>query len=262
MEVVRSRQNAGLKHLLRLAEDGRTRRQLGLTLLDGDHLLRACRAGGGQLQQLVVAESASSLDLAPYLDSDNRVPVLYLADALFRLLSPVATPTGMLGVMAIPAASAWCHTAAAVLLDDVQDPGNLGGLLRTAVAAGIGQIALSPGCADVWSPKVLRAAMGAHFGLQCMERANLAELARKQCGPVLVTTLDGAVEWHAPDLRGPVTFIFGNEGQGVSPDVAAAATQRIRIGMPGPMESLNVAAAAAICLFERVRQLKQAHLTP
>ncbi|MDH4276009.1 MAG: RNA methyltransferase, partial [Gammaproteobacteria bacterium] len=147
------------------------------------------------------------------------------------------------------------HTpACAVLLENIQDPGNLGGLLRTAAAAGAGAVYLSAGCTEAWSPKALRAGMGAHFLLQIHEQQDLTKIATQYTTSV-ATQLHAANSIYDVVLGDSVAFIFGNEGAGLSADLARCATHHVHIPMPGKMESLNVAAAAAICLFERVRQL-------
>ena len=136
----------------------------------------------------------------------------------------------------------------------VQDPGNVGAILRTAAAAGVGQALLGPGCAAAWSPKVLRAGQGAHFALAIHEDADLGAFMADYRGTTAVTCLDGATPLYAATWNGPLAWVFGAEGQGVRRELIDAAGLRIRIPMPGAVESLNVGAAAAICLFESVRR--------
>jgi TrmH family RNA methyltransferase len=144
----------------------------------------------------------------------------------------------------------------ALLLEDIQDPGNLGSMLRSAAAAGCDAVFLSQGCADAWSPKVLRAAMGGHFVLRIYERQDLPDVAKAFSGTLLATSLQAIHSLYDCDLRGNVAFLIGNEGAGLSADLLNRATQKISIPMPGKVESLNAAAATAICLFEAVRQRK------
>ena len=143
-----------------------------------------------------------------------------------------------------------------LLLEGIQDPGNLGSLLRSAVAAGLKQAFLSKGCVFAWSPKVLRAGQGAHFFLDLHESAPLTAIAERFPGTVVATDPRAGASLFDADLSGRIAWIFGAEGGGVSPALAACAGLRLRIPMAGPAESLNVAAAAAICLFEQVRQTK------
>ncbi|MEY3202702.1 MAG: hypothetical protein RIR70_2252, partial [Pseudomonadota bacterium] len=129
-----------------------------------------------------------------------------------------------------------------------------GTLLRTAAAAGATAVWLTKGCAQAWSPKVLRAGMGAHFCLPIVEGVDLTLALAKTSTTSIATTLDATQSLFETDLTGPTIWLFGAEGKGLSEDIKARATARITIPMPGPMESLNVAAAAAICLFEQARQ--------
>ena len=172
-----------------------------------------------------------------------------------RDLGLVESPSGLLALARIPSANLTVnHEIDAILLDGVQDPGNLGTLLRTAAAAGIKQALLAPGCAAAWSPKVLRAGQGAHFALAIHEEIDLAGFMANYRGTTAVTTLADATLLYEAKWDGPLAWIFGSEGQGVRPELIAAAQLKIRIPMPGAVESLNVAAAAAVCLFEMVRR--------
>jgi RNA methyltransferase, TrmH family len=180
-----------------------------------------------------------------------------LADGLFRELSSLATPSGVLAVIPLPRPLTLpAVPSACVMLEDVQDPGNLGSIVRSAAAAGIDEIYLSRGCAQAWSPRVLRAGMGAHFLLRLYEGVELTQVMERCAGPVLALALDGAPLYEA-DLTGSVALVFGSEGAGLSVQVKEAADTLLTIPMPGKAESLNVAAAVAVCLFERVRQSAQ-----
>lgn len=249
-EIV-SVQNPRFKALKKLAESAEARREAGMTLLDGEHLLDALLRAGGKPRQLLVADPDAS---AGWLARCPDVPWFRLAPALLAALSPVKTPTGLMALIDIPKPAHPAQPVFCVLLEQIQDPGNLGAILRSSAAAGVDTVFLSPGCADVWSPKVLRGGMGAHFMLRLEERTHLAGWLDRFSGRVVATALAGEQSLYGTDLRGPVAFVFGNEGAGLSPDLQAAADLRVRIPMPGHMESLNVAAALAVCLFERVRQ--------
>ena len=141
-----------------------------------------------------------------------------------------------------------------LLLEDVQDPGNVGSILRSAAAAGVAQVYTSAGCAFAWSPKVLRAGQGGHFHLDIFENVDLAAWARNFHGKTVAAVAGKGDPLFDSDLRGPVAVAIGNEGGGLSAALRAAATRQVTIPMPGGFESLNAAAAAAICLFECVRQ--------
>ncbi len=253
MKHIQSRDNADYKQLKKLAESGRERRKTGQTLLDGLHLVEAWEQHHGPVAQLIVGETAlAHPEIAAYVQGRALVTI---SDALLRELGLVDTPTGLLARVAMPKAAVTVDLGCdSLLLDGVQDPGNVGTLLRTAAAAGVRQVLLSPGCAAAWSPKVLRAGQGAHFVLALHEDADLADFMANYQGTAAVTCLDGADSLYTAAWSGPLAWVMGAEGQGVRPELIAAARLRVKIPMPGAVESLNVGAAAAICLFEMVRR--------
>lgn len=253
MKFIQSRDNPFYKQLKRLAESGRERRKAGRTLLDGVHLVKAWEEQRGPVECLIVAESArSSGEISSYLgERDCTV----LGDALMRELGLVETPSGLLAVVPMPQPTVAVDLDSdAVLLDGVQDPGNVGTLLRTAAAAGIKQVLLAPGCAAAWAPKVLRAGQGAQFALNIFEDVDFAGFMANYRGTTVVTCLDGATSLYAAEWHGPLAWIFGAEGLGVRDEIIDLAELKVHIPMPGAVESLNVGAAAAVCLFEALRR--------
>ena len=254
MKSIISRDNPTYKQLKKLAASARERRKSGRILLDGVHLVEACLFAGKPLETLIVAESAmDNAEIARLLAAAATVAKIRLADALFAEISPLESPTGLLAVLEIPRLALPPSPSFGLLLEDLQDPGNLGSILRSAAAAGVEAAWLSAGCADAWSPRVLRAGMGAHFVLPIVERADLTQIAASFCGQRLAACLQGESLYQL-DLNGPLAFMIGNEGAGLSPALIELADTRFTIPMPGSVESLNAAAAAAVCLFERVRQ--------
>jgi len=253
---IASRDNALFKALARLASSSRTRREEGAALLDGPHLVAAFRASGGVADTLVASDTGyGRAEIRTLFDATPARARVLLADRLFDSLAQVATPTGLLAVVRAPATrTAPERLETCLLLEGLQDPGNLGSILRSAAAAGVRQVFLGSGCVFAWAPKVLRAGQGAHFGLSIHEGVALAPLAARFPGMVVATDPHATASLFETSLTGPVAWIFGAEGAGVSPALAAYATARVRIPMPGAAESLNVAAAAAVCLFEQVRQ--------
>ncbi|MCX7140745.1 MAG: RNA methyltransferase [Proteobacteria bacterium] len=253
---IRSRENARFKLLRQLAGSTRERRRAGLALLDGAHLIAAYRASGGVPEQLLLSESGrSNPEVAQLAGGVSDRGVLVLADALFGEIAQVAAPTGIIALIRspkpgqLPAVIDHC-----VMLDNIQDAGNLGSILRSTAAVGIRTVLLSRGCAFSWSSKVLRAGMGAHFSLDIFDNADLADIVPRLSGRLICASGHADKSIYQADLRGPLAWVFGNEGSGVSPGLIAAATEKLRIPMPGQAESLNVAAAAAVCLFEQLRQ--------
>ena len=140
------------------------------------------------------------------------------------------------------------------MLEDIQDPGNLGSILRSAAAAGCDTVFLSQGCADVWSSKVLRAAMGGHFFLSIYESVDLIAVAEAFQGTIFAGVLNTKNSVYECDLRGQLAIAVGNEGAGLSASLLATTDKHFSIPMTGQIESLNVAVATAVCLFEAVRQ--------
>ena len=253
---ITSRDNPFYKSLHRLSSSGRERREAGQTLLDGAHLLRAFLDTGGKPKHLLVNEQAlQDAEIVTLLDLCTDVPQTQLDDALFAQLSELKTPNGLLALIGIPPAKVEiAHSQFALLLEDIQDPGNLGSILRSAAAAGCDAVFLSPGCADAWSPKVLRSGMGGHFALSILESADLLKVAAEFSGKILAASLQAEKSLYDCNLRGKLAFAIGNEGAGLSPGLQQAAQELFIIPMPGKVESLNAAAAAAVCLFEAVRQ--------
>lgn len=250
---ITSADNPQFKQLKKLASSARERRKAGQTLLDGVHLLHALADAAAQPELLVVREGAQeTAEIGACLARYPQVPQLLLTPALFDAVAPVETPTGILALLAVVEPELRDY-GCAVLLENIQDPGNLGSIIRTAAAAGCDAVFLSKGCAEAWSPKALRAGMGAHFTIHIHEQQELTEAARR-FPTVFATRLDAGHSLYDSELRGAVAFLFGNEGAGLSPELSACATQQVTIPMPGKVESLNVAAAVAVCLFERVRQ--------
>lgn len=242
---ISSRDNAWLKNLRRLAQDSTAYRRQGQVWLEGDHLCRAVLARGLRAEAAVFAESCWGREQERWAGAADRIMVL--PDALFAGLSSLESPAAMGFVMPLPAAPALQPHAPTVVLDRLQDAGNVGAILRCAAAFGFGQVAAIKGTAALWSPKVLRAGMGAHFGLHLVE--GLEPDSLDVLGVPLLATSSHQGDWlHQARLPWPCAWLFGHEGQGVSPELAARAAAQVRIIQPGGEESLNVATAAAICL--------------
>lgn len=258
MKHIVSRDNPHFKALKKLCQSGRERRKAGSVVLDGMHLIESYVESIGQTEEIILSESGQrKTEIASYLETlAGDKPVTLLADPLFDELALVETPSGIMAIASRPRTrTSLDQEDDAVLLDGIQDPGNIGSILRSAAAAGFRQVLLSENCAQAWSPKVLRAAMGAHFQLALHENADLHAFLGGYRGQAVTTTLaKTASSLYELGLTGSVAWVFGNEGQGVRPELAESVTHGIRIPMPGATESLNVAAAAAICLFETVRQ--------
>lgn len=251
---ITSRDNPLFKRLKKLAESARARREARMTLLDGEHLLSAYLDAGGQPHTLARAASYDVGLFEPWAARCPHAKAIVLSDALFAEIAPVATPTGMLAEAAWLTPPALAAIPLVIVLEDIQDPGNLGAMLRTAAAAGATLAVLSKGCHDPWSPKALRGGQGAQFVLPMERGVDVADWCAQFKGQRLALALAEDRSVFSSDLTGPLAFIVGNEGAGLSDDVRAAATATVQIPMPGKMESLNASAALAIAVFEAVRQ--------
>ena len=243
--AIHSRDNPFVKDLRRLAQDSTAYRKQGRLWLEGDHLCRAAMARG--LCAAVAVYSESFWPLAQVQYAQAAIKTIVLADALFADISGLESPARMGFILDLPAPAALRPGVATVVLDRVQDAGNVGSILRSASAFGFRQVVAIKGAAALWSPKVLRAGMGAHFALELIEGAEHSDLQALQL-PMLVTSSHGGDYLHRATLPWPCVWVLGHEGQGVSPALESQAALRIRIAQPGGEESLNVAAAAAICL--------------
>lgn len=252
MRHISSRENPQFKALRALADDPRGH---GRALVDGIHLVATCLTRNIGVRQLLVSESGQkNPEIAALLLGAAGIDRVSLRDSLFRELSGVATPTGIAAVIDIPAAPASWPSGDAVLLDAVQDAGNVGAILRTAAAAGVGNVLLGPGCAGAWTLRVLRGGQGAHFSLAIREQVDPAAAMAACPATSVATVARGGTNLHQLDLGGPILWLVGNEGAGLSAELVATARVRATIPLAAGTESLNVAAATAICLFEANRQ--------
>ena len=256
LKAIRSRSNPAVKALIKLAGSSRERRRTGTTLLEGERLVRAYGESGGRAQTLLASESAlADPEVRRFAENFPAEEHLELSDPVFGLVSQLASAAGIAAVIPTPSRGPVPRPeSGCLLLENIQDPGNLGSILRTAVAAGSRQVFLSRTSVFAWAPKVIRAGMGAHFFLSIYEGLDLAEVGRSFEGTIIATAPRAATSLYDVDLRGKVAWLFGNEGAGLSSDAKGIATTQVSIPMPGQAESLNVAAAAAICLFEQIRQ--------
>ncbi len=250
MNRISSRDNPLVKTLRRLAQESNAYRKLGQFWLEGDHLCRAALQRGVQPARVVLAES-----LADSAAADEwaalELPITVLPDALFAGLSGLESAARMGFVVAHPPATGIAPDVPTVVLDRLQDAGNVGAILRCASAFGFRQVLALQGTAALWSHKVLRAGMGAHFGLQLAEGLHEDELLALDL-PLITTSSHLGPFLHELQRDGALpprcAWVMGHEGQGVRESLMARASLQVRIAQPGGEESLNVATAAAICL--------------
>ncbi len=257
---ISSAQNPLIKQVKGLLSQSAMRRKSGLTVLEGFHLLEAyARQGSAQRgaapQALILTEAAYALaDVAECLRRWPRTSCYLVPESLYASLRTLGPGVDVMAVIEVPEPD-WPRplNSDVLILECVQDAGNVGTLLRTAAAAGVGTVLATTGTAQLWSPRVLRAGMGAHFGLQLIEQLTLDEAIAQLHIPLYVTSSHAETTVYGLDLTAPCAWILGNEGQGAS---AAALDQARAVSLPQPggQESLNVAVAGSICLYEMVRQ--------
>lgn len=248
---IQSRDNPLLKELRRLVQDPGAYRRIGRLWIEGDHLCRAALLRGVRPAMALFSQSAWA---AAAFEWSNAAPrILVVDDSLWPALSSLESPASMGFVLDLPPAAQLLLDAPTVVLDRLQDAGNVGSILRSAAAFGFTQVAAIKGTAALWSPKVLRAGMGAHFGLHLIEGLDVESL-QSLTVPLLATSSHQGDLLHQAQLPWPCAWLMGHEGQGVCAALEARAAQRIRIAQPGGEESLNVAAAAAVCLHASAAQ--------
>jgi TrmH family RNA methyltransferase len=249
---IRSRDNPLLVRLRKLAQDSTAYRQQQAVWLEGDHLVSACLSRGHALQEVVLSESGWAQPALQAL-AQHGTRAVVVPDALFRGISGLESPAAIGAVVPLPHAPAVDADAASLVLDRLQDAGNVGSILRSAAAFGVRQVLAIKGTAALWSPKVLRAGMGAHFALRLIEGLQPDDLAALRV-PLLATSSHAEASVGQVRLPQPAAWVLGHEGQGVQPALLQRCTMTLRIPQPGGEESLNVAGAAAICLYESARQ--------
>ena len=232
-------------------------------MLEGEHLIAVyCDRVGPPESLIVVAEALADERIAALARRVPAANVIAVPAALFAEIAVLPADVGALAVIVTPRPAVPPPARFCLLLEDLQDPGNVGTILRTAAAAGVEQVLLSKHCAFAWSPKVLRAGQGAHFLTTVVEDVDLPAwvTAFRRAGgrAAALVARNGGDVFTAP-LTMPLALMIGNEGAGLSAALLASADQRVTIPMPGGMESLNAAAAAAVVLFECVRRYSAQH---
>lgn len=252
LKTIASRANPQWVRLRRLALDPAAYRRQREVWIDGEHLCEAYVARGGTPLCAAIDEAAWQVPRLRALASRAQA-VLVVAPQLMAALSALGSPPPLGFAIRWPGPGTPAAGRASVVLDRLQDAGNVGSILRSAAAFGFMQVVALEGTAALWSPKVLRAGMGAHFGLELVEGADARTIAA--LGVALLATSPHAQDSiDAVRLPWPCAWVIGNEGQGVSAEILALCAERLAIAQPGGGESLNAAAAAAICLHESARQ--------
>jgi len=242
-----SRDNPKVQRWVKLVRDARLRRKEGRLIIEGPHLVQAALEAGLRPHVFLVSEKGMA---NPEIAALVAKPVI-LGDRLFAGIVDADNPPGIAAEVSFPTVR---KQGDVVFLEGVQDPGNVGAIMRSAAAFGVAAVTLDRACADAWSAKTLRAGMGAHFALQVQTVSSLEEELERFTGRILCAVPRGGVVLAEADLSPPVGWLFGAEGKGVSPEAARHTDLKVTIPMVGGSESLNVAAAAAICLYDAARR--------
>ena len=262
MKTIKSKDNPKYKEALRLLRK-KYRDQTGMFLIEGPRpVIDAAKTGTG-ISTVFIRENFKDSDDAAEITElsagGDRFRVTVLSDELFDRLSDTEHSQGIIAVSAKPVPDQ--DFSRALILDRLQDPGNIGTIIRTAEAAGISTLIAIKGTGDIYSPKTVRAAAGSLLRVHVfegMETGEVIKLCREKNARIIASDLQGAVEYTDADMTGSFALVIGNEGSGVSDEIRQASDTKVRIPMEGNIESLNAATAAGILLYEAVRQRRAA----
>jgi len=251
--VLSSKDNPKVRHWRKLAEEPRYRRGQGRALIEGAHLLQAALQHGRKPLNVFTTESGAAKPEIRKLLQEGAIRPVLVTEAIFRSIANAESPQGVAAEIEVPS-PAGMEEVPAVFLEAVQDPANVGAILRTAAAFGVRRVVLDQACADPWSPKALRAGMGGHFALQVYETRDLLGALDGFQGRVVCTVVREGVPLSDAKLNGALAWVFGSEGAGLSKPVLERADTKVTIPIAQASDSLNVAASAAICLYEAYRR--------
>ena len=248
--MISSKSNAKIKNVKKLLSSAKERRLQGVLVIEGLRLVR--ETSPEMCEQLFLSESLAKTG---EFDTSLYKNVEIVSDEVFRSLSDTVTPQGVLAVVKQPSWTleqlSFENGCRLLLLDDIQDPGNLGTILRTAEAAGVDMVIMSEGCADIFNPKVIRSTMGSIFRLPFVtdDLVSVIEMLKTEGVTVYGAALEGSSDYREVEFSEKTAIVIGNEGNGISGNVLNAVNEKIRIPMKGQIESLNAAVSAAILLY-------------
>ena len=257
MEPISSTRNKRVRHVKALQTKARLRRGDGQLVLEGDRLIGDALASGGQPSLALYSPERADYSLVAALQNRD-CELLPVSDEILRHLSDTRQPAGLMAVFKLPRPAIPRASQRILILDALREPGNLGAILRTAAAAGVQLAILAPGCVDPYNPKVMRAGMGAHFRLPIVEASWQEIAAFCHDLPVYTASAEAPLSYSDVDWRQAWALIMGNEAHGISRAARRLAQDSVAIPMSGAAESINVASAAAVILFEAQRQRAQA----
>lgn len=252
--LIRSARNPAVA-FIRSLQRGGVRRRAGHTIVEGPKLVAEALRAEVVDSVLCVAEPSPAAAALVNDAAAQGITVRRCTDQVFNAAADTETPQGILAVIATPDPPPLPGPALLLVLDGVQDPGNVGAMVRSAAAAGATNVICTPGTADTHSPKTMRAGAGGQFRVPIRKVANPTDLESFAAGIALyAASADADLVYHDIDWTGPSGLVVGGEAAGVSPEWRAASRAAVRVPMQREVESLNAAAAAAVILFEAARQ--------
>ncbi|MEN6671121.1 RNA methyltransferase [Psychrobacter sp. B38] len=258
-ELITSDKNTTIKLVKALLTQARQRKKHGQTVIEGVHLIDAALRSDYPFVQILLSESEHTHPEVQQVLTrlPTYTPILTLSDTLYESIRSLGTGIDIMAIIKVPAPSLSMIKDDCLILNDVQDSGNVGTLLRTAAAVGISHILCTSATAQAWSPKTLRAGMGAQFALTIYEGLSVQDILDNVKTPLLATSSHTDTVIYQHDLSAPIAWVMGHEGQGVCEELMQCATP-IALPQPNGQESLNVAIAGSLCLYETLRQRQYA----
>lgn len=254
MNLITSKNNPTIKHAHALLTHHRTRKKSGQTVIEGVHLFDALLKQGLTPPKVILSESAFKNDeVTSLLANIAKKDIIITSNALYKDIRTLGDGVDIMAIIDTPTPTLGDVVGDCLILDGLQDAGNIGTLLRTASAVGITTIITTPATAHLWSPKCLRAGMGANFALDIYEHISIGDILSQVKTPLYATSSHTNKVIYNHDLTSPIAWVLGHEGQGVS-DVFLQNATPIALPQPNGQESLNVGVAGSICFYEMLRQ--------
>ena len=255
-KIISSTENTYFKNLKKIYRSKIHRKKLNKTLLDGPHLIRTFLDSGRDCINFIVDESSHSNEIELLIRGNPNVDLVKLNHELFCKISDLNSSTGLMALIEIPLENSTLQTKGFhLILNDIQDPGNVGSILRSHAALGNDFVFLSKGCCDLWSPKTIRGSQGVQFFLRCFEDQDIRKLIENFNFPTYCLSMKGK-SLFSHKFQQDIAMILGNEGHGIDVGLSQKAHETLAIPMVSDIESLNVSAAASIVMYEYARQLK------
>jgi RNA methyltransferase, TrmH family len=257
LQHITSKDNSLIKEIKKLKEK-KYRSEKRLFIIEGFRFVEEALKSSFHIETICVSENSLS-KLSDYgLENhlEGNVKVISLAEGIFNTLSSTESPQGILAIVRMKSSEVFNNTNNYVLIDKVQDPGNLGTIIRTAHAAGCSGVILTKGTVDLYNEKTLRSTMGSIFNIPIIEDKDLSftKELRNNGYKLVCSSLDTEYNFYDIDLTQKLIISVGNEGNGISKELYDISDIKVKIPMPGGAESLNVAVAASIMIYEGVRQ--------